>query len=94
MKQAADFHVAWTPRGWMSPELDLLGFEQHLYLRQPGYGTSYITGKYLIEQLWLERAKQLGKDFSSMRFFTELNEAGLIPVPMIRWQMTGKHPSP
>ena len=51
MKQAADFHVEWTPRGWMRPDLDLLGFEQQLYLRQPGYGTSYITGKYLLEQL-------------------------------------------
>ena len=40
MKQAADFHVEWTPRGWMRPDLDLLGFEQQLYLRQPGYGTS------------------------------------------------------
>jgi hypothetical protein len=77
----------------MSPELDLLGFEQHLYLRQPGYGTSYITGKYLIERLWLERSKQLARDFSSMRFFTELNEAGLIPVSMIRWQMTGSAPA-
>lgn len=28
---------------------ELLIFEQHLYLRQPGYGTSYITGKYLLE---------------------------------------------
>ena len=92
MKQAADFHVSWTPRGWMSPTLDLLGFEQHLYLRQPGYGTSYITGKYLIEQLWLERSKQLGKDFSSMRLFTEFNDAGLIPVSLIRWQLTGNAP--
>ena len=92
MKEAQDFHVAWTPRGWMSPTLDLLGFEQHMYLRQPGYGTSYITGKYLIEQLWLQRAKQLGKDFSSLRMFTEFNEAGLIPVSMIRWQLTGNPP--
>jgi hypothetical protein len=88
MKQAADFHVEWTPRGWMSPTLDLLGFEQHLYLRQPGYGTSYVTGKYLIEQLWQERSKQLGNDFSSLRMFTEFNEAGLIPVSLIRWQLT------
>ncbi len=94
MKQAADFHVEWTPRGWMSPTLDLLGFEQHLYLRQPGYGTSYITGKYLIEQLWLERSKQLGKDSSSLRLFTEFNEAGMVPVSMIRWQLTGKASGP
>jgi hypothetical protein len=90
MKQAADFHVAWTPRGWMREDLDLLGFEQHLYLRQPGYGTSYITGKYLLEQLMMERSKQLGDEFTSSRFFQEVNDAGLIPVSLIRWQLTGK----
>ncbi len=90
MKQAADFHVAWTPRGWMREDLDLLGFEQHLYLRQPGYGASYLTGKYLIEQLLMERSRQLGNDFTSSRFFDEVNAAGLIPVSLIRWQLTGK----
>jgi hypothetical protein len=90
MKQAADFHVEWTPRGWMRPDLDLLGFEQQLYLRQPGYGTSYITGKYLLEQLMAERSHQLGDAFTLSRYFTELNAAGLIPVSLIRWEMTGK----
>jgi hypothetical protein len=90
MKQAADFHVEWTPRGWMRPDLDLLGFEQQLYLRQPGYGTSYITGKYLLEQLLAERSHQLGEAFTLSRYFTEVNAAGLIPVSMIRWEMTGK----
>jgi hypothetical protein len=92
MKQAADFHVAWTPRGWMSPTLDLLGFEQHLYLRQPGYGSSYVTGKYLIERLWLERSKQLGGEFSSLRMFREFNDAGMIPVSLIQMQLTGQAP--
>jgi uncharacterized protein (DUF885 family) len=68
----------------------LLESEQHMYMRQPGYGTSYVTGKYLIEQVWQERSKQLGKDFSSARMFAEFNEAGMIPVSMIRWQLTGK----
>jgi hypothetical protein len=90
MKQAADFHVEWTPRHWMRPDLDLLGFEQQLYLRQPGYGTSYITGKYLLEQLMAERSQQLGDAFSMSRYFTEMNAAGLIPVALIRWEMTGQ----
>jgi uncharacterized protein (DUF885 family) len=90
MKQAADFHVEWTPRGWMRADLDLLGFEQQLYLRQPGYGTSYITGKYLLEQLMAERSSQLGDAFTLSRYFTEMNAAGLIPVSLIRWEMTGK----
>ncbi len=90
MKEAADFHVAWTPRGWMREDLDLLGFEQGLYLRQPGYGSSYLTGKYLLEQLLQERSKQIGDAFSSSRWFDEVNQAGLIPVSLIRWQLTGK----
>jgi uncharacterized protein (DUF885 family) len=90
IQQAKAFQVKWTPRGWMRPDLDLLGFEQQLYLRQPGYGTSYITGKYLLEQLMAERSQQLGDAFSMSRYFTEMNAAGLIPVALIRWEMTGQ----
>jgi uncharacterized protein (DUF885 family) len=89
MKEAKDFQVEWTPRGWMRPDLDLLGFEQQLYLRQPGYGTSYVTGKQLLEDLLRVRADQLGAEFSMRRYFDEVNGAGLIPVSLIRWQLTG-----
>lgn len=90
MQEAAEFHVAWTPRGWMRKDLDLLAFEQHLYLRQPGYGTSYVTGKYLIEKLLAERSKQIGDaDFRLYDFYKEVNKTGVIPVSLIRWQLTG-----
>lgn len=91
MKEARDFHVAWTPRGWMREDLDLLGFEQQLYLRQPGYGTSYISGKYLIERLLAERSRQQGEDFSLSGFFAEVDALGVIPVSLIRWQLTGRN---
>ena len=90
LKQAKDFHVAWTPRGWMREDLDLLGFEQLLYLRQPGYGTSYVVGKYQVERLLMERARQQGADFNMRGFFAEVDAAGLIPVSLIRWQLTGE----
>jgi uncharacterized protein (DUF885 family) len=90
MKQAADFQVQWTPRGWMSPTLDLLGFEQQLYLRQPGYGTSYIIGKYLLDDLLREMSAQKGAAFSLREYYDAINRAGLIPVSLIRWQLTGK----
>jgi hypothetical protein len=90
MKQAADFQVQWTPRGWMSPTLDLLGFEQQLYLRQPGYGTSYIIGKYLLDDLLREMSEQRGTAFSLREYYDAINRAGLIPVSLIRWQLTGK----
>lgn len=92
MKDARDFHVAWTPRGWMREDLDLLGFEQQLYLRQPGYGTSYITGKYLIERLLAERSRQEereGRSYGLYDFFVEVDAAGVIPVSLLRWQLTG-----
>ena len=89
MKEARDFHVDWTPRGWMREDLDLLGFEQQLYLRQPGYGTSYVTGKYLIERLLAERARQLGDEFTLAGFYEDVDALGVIPVSLIRWQLTG-----
>ena len=71
MKDARDFHVAWTPHGWMREDLDLLGFEQQLYLRQPGYGTSYITGKYLLERLLAERGRQVEMEGGQYTLFDQ-----------------------
>ena len=88
MEQAGDLHVGWTPRGWMRRD-PLLGFEQHLYLRQPGYGASYVTGGRLMEDVIAERARQLGSDFSMRRLFDEVNDAGMIPVSLIYWELTG-----
>ncbi|MGE0865371.1 MAG: DUF885 family protein [Vicinamibacterales bacterium] len=88
MAQAADIHVNWTPRGWMRRD-PLLGFEQHLYLRQPGYGASYITGGRLMEEVIAERARQLGDAFTLQRVMDEINGAGMIPPSLIYWEVTG-----
>ena len=89
LQQAKAFQVEWTPRGWMRPDLDLLGFEQQLYLRQPGYGTSYVTGKYLLDELIKDRSHQLGDAFTLRGFFDEYIAAGMMPVSLIHWQLTG-----
>jgi hypothetical protein len=88
MEGAGNIHVNWTPRGWMRRD-PLLGFEQHLYLRQPGYGASYVTGGRLMEETMAQRARQLGDAFTIQRFFDEVNAAGMIPVSMIYWELTG-----
>jgi hypothetical protein len=88
MAQAADIHVNWTPRGWMRRD-PLLGFEQHLYLRQPGYGASYITGGRLMEEVIAERARQLGDAFTLQRVMDEINRSGMIPPSLIYWEVTG-----
>jgi len=89
LEEAADMHVKWTPRGWMNRNLDLLGFEQHLYLRQPAYGSSYVTGARLLESIIADRSEQEGADFALRRFFDDLNAAGMIPVSLLRWQLSG-----
>jgi len=92
MAEAGTIHLKWTPRDWMGNEPELLQFEQHLYLRQPGYGTSYITGKYLLERLLAHRTEQMEtarEEYALSEFFGELNEAGGIPISLVHWQLTG-----
>ena len=92
MEEAGQVHMDWTPRGWMKTEPDLLIFEQHFYLRQPGYGSSYITGKYLLERTLADYSKQLedrGEAFRLSEFFDRLNAIDSIPIALARWEMTG-----
>jgi uncharacterized protein (DUF885 family) len=76
----------------MKTEKDLLIFEQHLYLRQPGYGTSYITGKYLVESAMADYARVQevkGEEFQMKSFFDQVNSIGNIPISLGHWQLTG-----
>ena len=91
MEEAGKIHSEWTPHGWMKTERDLLIFEQHLYLRQPGYGTSYIVGKYLLEETMADYARLKEKQnepFELKLFFDELNAIGNIPISLGKFQMT------
>ncbi|MEX0288478.1 MAG: hypothetical protein AB3N14_05160 [Flavobacteriaceae bacterium] len=93
MEEAGGIHSEYTPRGWMKTEKELLIFEQHLYLRQPGYGTSYITGKYLLENAMAEYARLKEKEkaaFNMRDFFDRLNAIGNIPISLGSWEMTGQ----
>jgi hypothetical protein len=92
LEQAAAFTSASTPRGWLSLEGNLVRGEQHLYLQQPGYGTSYVIGKIEVEKILSERKRQLGEAFTMKRFMEEFEAAGLVPAALIRWELTGRMP--
>ena len=89
MEEAGKIHSEYTPRGWMKTEKELLIFEQHLYLRQPGYGTSYITGKYLFENALAEYSRlnenNTSADLNS--FFNKLISVGNIPMTLFHWEI-------
>jgi hypothetical protein len=90
LDEAVAFTAEWTPRGWLREDGETGRWEQHLYLQQPGYGTSYVVGKIEFEELLAERARQLGADFTLRGFMDEVDQAGLIPVSLIRWELTGE----
>ena len=89
MEEAGKIHSEYTPRGWMKTEKELLIFEQHLYLRQPGYGTSYITGKYLFENALAEFSRLNENDASVnlKSFFSKLINIGSIPMTLFHWEI-------
>ena len=92
MEEAGKVHSEYTPRGWMKTEKELLKFEQHLYMRQPGYGTSYITGKYLIDVAMAEYARKMeltGQQFSIKNFLDKMNQIGSVPASLGACELTG-----
>ncbi len=74
---------------WMEPRDAIALFDLELYLRQPGYGIGYYMGKVELEALFAERAQALGPDFNVKAFHDDFHSKGLIPISLIRWEMTG-----
>jgi uncharacterized protein (DUF885 family) len=93
LEQAAQSASANTPRGWLRLDANTVRVEQHLYLQQPAYGTSYIIGKIEVEGMLAARKRQLGDAFTIKRFMDEFNAIGLIPASLVHWEMTGEKPA-
>jgi hypothetical protein len=89
LDEAARFAAEETPRGWLRLDGGTVWFEQHLYLQQPAYGTSYLMGKIEIDRLLAARAQALGNGFTLRRFMDELDSTGLIPISLVGWELTG-----
>jgi len=90
LEQAGQFQAEWTPRGWARANDSLTTFEQLLYLRQPGYGSCYITGKMLVDELITDYARQqdqFGKPFVLRDFMDRFNNEGMIPVSLMELEM-------
>ena len=89
LAEAIKYAVDETPYGWLLPEAETVWTDMRIYIQQPGYGTSYLVGKDHIYRLLADRSRQMGKEFSLKRFMDEFFASGLIPVSLIRWEMTG-----
>lgn len=92
IEQAVKLASSLTPHRWLSETSDgVWGADgEGLYLTQPTYGTSYTVGKIEILGLMGDRARELGDAFTLKRFLDEFTRSGLIPVSLIRWELTGQ----
>ena len=86
LDEAGKFHAAWTPRGWSDANSKLVGFEQLLYLRQPGYGPSYVVGKASFDRLLAlasHQAELEKRPFSARDTFASIWASGIVPPTII-----------
>ena len=87
LDEAGQFHARWTPRGWSDANSRLVGFEQLLYLRQPGYGPSYVIGKVQLDDLLAVQshaAELQGRPFVLADAMERIVAAGIVQPALIK----------
>jgi hypothetical protein len=78
------------PRGWTKADEDVVWFEMQSNLRNPGgFHSNVVTGKAYFMKLFREYAVMKGEDFDLREFIDEFLSHGIIPMPLIRWEMLG-----
>ncbi len=87
--QATKYASKWVPWGLLPADGGTIQHEEHFYIQQPGYGSSYVTGKILIDQLIAEYARQREGNFILKEFMDDFTTRGIIPVSLLYWEMTG-----
>jgi len=89
-EEALRYTAEMTPRGYAKADSFLVWDDLELYIRQPGYGMGYLMGKVQLDKLLADYSRLQGKEFSLKRFFDDFFAAGMAPVSLIRWEMTGQ----
>jgi hypothetical protein len=88
LDDAIEYCAECAPNDWLIPNGPHAWYEMQTNLRYVGWHMGMVIGKISINQLIAERVRQVGDDFSYRDFFEEFFSAGIIPLSLIRWQMT------
>ena len=89
LQDAIDYVAECAPNGWNIPNGPHAWYEMQTNLRYVGWHMGMVIGKLAMNQLIAERIRQQGNDFTYKGFFEEYFEAGIIPMALIQWQLTG-----
>jgi len=90
LTEARRLNAELMPNGWTLEDDRNVWYEQQTNLRIPGWHTAgSVVGTAQFMKLFRERAMQLGDKFVLRDFFDEFLAAGMIPMSLTRWEMTG-----
>ena len=89
LQEAIDYAVDCAPNGWLIPGGPHAWYEMQTNLRYVGWHMGMVVGKLTVNELIAERVRQQGDDFNFRQFFRDFFAAGIMPLSLIRWQMTG-----
>ncbi len=89
LADATKFCIENAPHGELLEGSHHLWFELDTTLRGVGHHMLMVVGKVHFMKLFRDRAQQLGDDFNLKKFMDEFLDAGMIPISLIRWEMTG-----
>ncbi len=89
LEEAMDFAVKCAPHGELLEDSPHLHYEMQTTLRYVGWHMGMVAGKVQFMKLFRDRAKQLGDQFNLRQFMDEFLAAGMIPMSLIRWEITG-----
>jgi len=89
LTEAMEFCVANAPHGELLENSYHLWHEMQTTLCHVGWHMQMVVGKVQFMKIFRDRAQQLGDKFVLREFMDEFLGAGMIPMSLIRWELTG-----
>jgi hypothetical protein len=81
LEQASEFASKATPRGWLRLDGHTVRGEQLLWLRRPSYGTTYIAGKAMTDELIAKMSRNGPLPMKAL--LDGMNRTGLLPMSLV-----------
>jgi len=89
LTDAMEYCVANAPHGELLDDSLHLWHEMETTLLHVGWHMQMVVGKVHFMKLFRDRSQQLGDAFNLKEFMDGFLKAGVIPVSLVRWEMTG-----
>ena len=86
---SSELEAELTPYGWAIAGSATMWGHKRDGVRAPGYEVAYPVGRVQLDKITADRALQLGDAFNLPDLVDDVLEAGLIPLALVHWEITG-----